>query len=75
MFFEVYVVKAVFLISKIKLVTCGNLSFAAVGSQSLPVATPRSPHLGRPSSAVRGLRADHEPSNVPGLELLVTLSL
>lgn len=39
--------------------TCGSLAVGTVGSHSLPVATPRSPHRGRPSSAVLGLRADH----------------
>lgn len=54
--------------------TCGSLAVGAVGSHSLPVATPRSPHRGRPSSADRGLRADHRSSAELGpLDLFLVL--
>lgn len=42
-------------------ITWGSLALGVVGSHNRPVATPRSPHRGLPSSAeiVLGLRLDH----------------
>lgn len=56
--------------------TRGNLAEGTVGSQRRPVATPLSPHLGRPSSLPDWLRADNAPSfmldlSVEGCFLLV----